>query len=34
MQTPDRRLERFLVLNGLDPGNKLQPGREVKIVAD
>jgi predicted Zn-dependent protease len=34
MEIPDRRLERFLVLNGLDPGDKLQPGSEVKIVAD
>jgi predicted Zn-dependent protease len=34
MAVPDRRLERFLVLNGLDPGNQLQPGREVKIVAE
>ncbi len=34
METPDRRLERFLVLNGLDPGAKLQPGSEIKIVAD
>jgi predicted Zn-dependent protease len=34
METPDRRVERFLVLNGLDPGDKLQPGSEVKIVAD
>jgi predicted Zn-dependent protease len=33
METPDRRVERFLVLNGLDPGDKLQPGSEVKIVA-
>jgi predicted Zn-dependent protease len=34
MEVPDRRVERFLVLNGLDPGDKLQPGSEVKIVAD
>jgi len=34
MALPDRRLERFLVLNGLDAGNELQPGSEVKIVAE
>jgi predicted Zn-dependent protease len=34
MGIPDGRLERFLVLNGLDRGAKLQPGSEVKIVGD
>ena len=34
MALPDRRLERFLVLNGLDAGERLQPGSEVKIVAE
>jgi predicted Zn-dependent protease len=34
MEIPDGRLERFLVLNGLDPGAKLQPGSEVKIVGN
>lgn len=29
----DRRLERFLMLNGLRPGEPLQPGRQVKVVA-
>ena len=30
----DRALERFRVLNGLDPGDKLKPGSEVKIVVE
>jgi predicted Zn-dependent protease len=34
MALPDRRLERFLDLNGLDAGDQLQPGSEVKIVAE
>jgi predicted Zn-dependent protease len=32
MATADRPLERFLVLNGLQPGQALQPGDRVKIV--
>jgi len=28
----DRRLERFLMLNGLRPGEPLSPGRRVKVV--
>ena len=28
------KLERFLVLNGLKPGEPLRPGDKVKIVAD
>lgn len=34
MAVPDRALERFGVLNGLNPGDRLQPGSEVKIVAE
>ena len=31
---PDRNLDRFLVLNGLQRGAKLTPGEHVKIVTD
>jgi predicted Zn-dependent protease len=34
MAVADRALERFRVLNGLDPGDKLKPGSEVKIVVE
>ena len=34
MATSDRALERFRVLNGLEPGDRLKPGSEVKIVVD
>jgi len=34
MAVPDRRVERFRMLNGLDPGGKLEPGSEVKIVVE
>jgi len=35
MAVPDRgALERFRVLNGLDPGDKLKPGSEVKVVVE
>jgi len=34
MVVPDRRVERFRVLNGLAPGDRLKPGSEVKIVAE
>jgi predicted Zn-dependent protease len=34
MATPDRKLERFRVLNGLNPGDKLKPGELVKIVVE
>jgi predicted Zn-dependent protease len=34
MAVPDRQLERFRVLNGLDTGQRLQPGSEVKIVVE
>ena len=32
MAYPDRRLERFLVLNGIERGQTLQPGEKVKLV--
>lgn len=34
MQTPDRPLERFLILNGLDASAKLKYGDKVKIIAE
>jgi predicted Zn-dependent protease len=34
MAVTDRALERFRVLNGLNPGDKLKPGSEVKIVVE
>jgi len=34
MAVPDRQVERFRVLNGLDPGDKLKPGSEVKMVVE
>lgn len=34
MQVPDRPLERFLILNGIDKDAKLRYGDKVKIVAD
>ncbi|MEX1083510.1 MAG: LysM peptidoglycan-binding domain-containing protein, partial [Xanthobacteraceae bacterium] len=34
MAISDRPLERFLVLNGLVPGQKLKPGDQVKIVVE
>lgn len=34
MEVPDRDMERFLILNGLDRNAKLSYGQEVKIVAD
>jgi predicted Zn-dependent protease len=34
MAVADRALDRFRVLNGLDSGDKLQPGSEVKIVVE
>ncbi|HXN43081.1 MAG TPA: M48 family metalloprotease [Xanthobacteraceae bacterium] len=34
MATPDRALERFLVLNGLQPGQALKPGEQVKLVVE
>ncbi|WP_454918492.1 M48 family metalloprotease [Xanthobacter sediminis] len=34
MQVPDRHMERFLVLNGLDAGAKLKYGDKLKIIAE
>jgi predicted Zn-dependent protease len=34
MVVADRPVERFRVLNGLDPGDKLKPGDRVKIVVE
>ncbi len=34
MAIADRPLERFRILNGLEPGEKLKPGSEVKIVVE
>ena len=34
MAVADRALDRFRVLNGLDPGDKLKSGSEVKIVVE
>jgi predicted Zn-dependent protease len=34
MATPDRALDRFLVLNGLQPGQPLTPGDQVKLVVE
>jgi predicted Zn-dependent protease len=34
MAVTDRAIERFRVLNGLEPGDKLKPGSEVKIVVE
>jgi predicted Zn-dependent protease len=34
MPLVDRPLERFLILNGLNPGDQLRPGEKVKIVTE
>ena len=34
MPLVDRPLERFLILNGLNPGDPLKPGDKVKIVTE
>jgi predicted Zn-dependent protease len=34
MAVADHQTERFRVLNGLDPGDRLKPGGEVKIVVE
>jgi len=34
MATPDKKRERFLVLNGLNTGESLAPGAQVKIVVE
>ena len=30
----DRKVERFLILNGLQPGERLAAGRLVKLLAE
>jgi predicted Zn-dependent protease len=34
MAIGDRAVERFRVLNGLDPSDRLKPGDQVKIVVE
>ena len=34
MAVADRALDRFRVLNGLDPGDRLKTGSEVKVVME
>ncbi len=34
MVVPDRPLDRFLVLNGLERGAQLAPGRSYKVVTE
>ena len=34
MAVPDKPLERFRVLNGLDPTDRLKPGDVVKVVVE
>jgi predicted Zn-dependent protease len=34
MMVQDRALDRFRVLNGLEPGDRLNPGDLVKIVVE
>ena len=34
MAVTDRATDRFRVLNGLEPGDRLKPGSEVKIVVE
>ena len=34
MASSDRAAERFRVLNGLEPGDRLKSGSEVKIVVE
>ncbi len=34
MAVADRAVDRFRVLNGLDPGDKLKPGSQVKIIVE
>ena len=34
MAITDRAVERFRVLNGLAPGDRIQPGDQVKIVVE
>jgi len=34
MAVSDRAAERFRVLNGLEPGDRVKPGNQVKIVVE
>jgi predicted Zn-dependent protease len=34
MAVPDRKLERFLILNGIEKDTKLKLGQRVKIVVE
>ena len=34
MASADRALDRFRVLNGLGPGDRLKPGEKVKMVVE
>jgi predicted Zn-dependent protease len=34
MATPDRAVERFRILNGLAPGDRINPGDWMKIVVE
>jgi predicted Zn-dependent protease len=34
MPAVDRPMERFLIINGLQPGQALKPGEQVKIVVE
>jgi predicted Zn-dependent protease len=34
MAVQDRALERFLILNGLEPSDHLKPGDQVKVVSE
>ncbi len=34
MAVADRAVERFRVLNGLEPGDRVKPGNKVKIVVE
>ena len=34
MAVADHQVERFRVLNGLEPGDRVKPGSEVKIVVE
>jgi predicted Zn-dependent protease len=34
MAAPDRALERFRVLNGLAPNERVNPGDQVKLIVE
>ena len=34
MAVSDRKVERFRIINGLAPGQRLQPGDQVKIAVE